>query len=149
MKWLAASGEEVDGQEAFSLCSVKCSLWTGLPEGDGNLANYCSSPVALYVLSYGGKAKKEKAAAAAAAGRCLHRPLFGVWPAAGACFCDHSVRVGSRVGGCLTAAHLPAEVADRRSTGVSHHKIFRESCGSSFLFISSPDLYPSSLAERP
>ena len=64
MKCLTASGEEANVWEAFSLCRVKCSLWTGLLEGDRDLANYWSSQAALNALSYRGKAKKEKEAAA-------------------------------------------------------------------------------------
>lgn len=77
----------------FSPCSVKCSLWTGLPEGDRNLVNYCSSQAAPNMCDYRGKVKKAKEATA---GRCLHHPLCGVWPAAGACFCEHSIWVGGR-----------------------------------------------------
>lgn len=144
MKCLAAPGEEADVWEAFSLCRVKCSLWTGLLEGDGDLANYCPSQAALNALSYRGKAKKEKEAAA---GRCLHHPPFGVWLVSGTCFCERSIQVGSRIHGCLTVAHLAAEVAGRISIGGLHYQIFRESCISRSLFISSPDLYPSSFAK--
>lgn len=144
VKCLAASGDDVDVWEAFSLCRVKCSLWTGLPEGDGDLASYCSSQAALNALSYCGKAKKEKEAAA---GRCLHHPLFGVWLVSGACFCEHSIQVGSRIHGFLTIDNLPADVAGRISIGGLHYQIFRERCESHSLFISSPDLYPSSFAK--
>ena len=81
------------------------------------------------------------------AGRCLHHPPFGVWLVSGACFCEHSIQVGSRIHGCLTVAHLAAEVAGRISIGGLHYQIFRESCISRSLFISSPDLYPIRFAK--
>lgn len=112
--------------------------------GRQDLANHCSSQAALNALSYRGKAKKKKEAAV---GRCLHHPLFGVWLVSGACFCEHSIHVGSRIHGCLAVAHLAAAVAGRISIGGLHYQIFRESCVSPSLFISSPDLYPSSFAK--
>lgn len=93
--------------------------------GRQDLANHCSSQAALNALSYRGKAKKKKEAAA---GRCLHHALFGVWLVSGACFCEHSIHVGSRIHGCLAVAHLAAAVAGRISIGGLHYQIFRESC---------------------
>lgn len=74
-------------EKPFFPCSVKCSLWTGLPEGDRNLVNYCSSQAAPNVCDYEGKSRKQRRPQQA--GACTI--LSVVWPAAGACFCEHSI----------------------------------------------------------